>query len=517
MDVYPENNIFPISSLVASENNIFAGTNGGGIFLSTNNGQNWDTVNIESDWIFCLAINGNNIFAGTPESIYLSTNNGQNWNKIGLEDKYIEDIAISENNIFALDIQGGNDTIFLSTNNGISWMPITNGLPMGIGFSCITTNGNNIFAGTGVGVYLSTDNGQNWSSIGLANNSVTSLIIQGTNIFAGTTDGIFLSKNNGINWINISQGFSDIWKGYSGIWIRSLMINSDIMYAGTWDNGVWKRSVTEMLTICDNMYATATSITNESTVAASDGAINIEVYNGATPYTYSWSNGATTQNISGLSAGYYHVTVTDSNTCQTTATFEVLCDQIPWECNDTLIELFSNPIDTCFDVEPDEGYIYSFNFPTDSTVEITWILLSTTDTSFVGYLTELYQFDTAGCYVAILEIECNKKKALKHLSDNIHIDPAFFQEINEPVNTIEGCKAYPNPVKDELYISFNMAKNATVTVNIFNSMGQVVENIQGSCTSGMQLLTLNTSDLSSGLYIVQILTGKDQKMLKILK
>jgi gliding motility-associated-like protein len=36
---------------------------------------------------------------------------------------------------------------------------------------------------------------------------------------------------------------------------------------------------------------------------------------GATPYIYNWSNGATTQNISGLTQGYYKVTVTDLNGC----------------------------------------------------------------------------------------------------------------------------------------------------------------------------------------------------------
>ena len=36
------------------------------------------------------------------------------------------------------------------------------------------------------------------------------------------------------------------------------------------------------------------------------------------PYSYSWSNGATTQTIDGLAPGTYTATVTDSNGCQTT-------------------------------------------------------------------------------------------------------------------------------------------------------------------------------------------------------
>jgi gliding motility-associated-like protein len=37
------------------------------------------------------------------------------------------------------------------------------------------------------------------------------------------------------------------------------------------------------------------------------------------PYTYLWNNGATTQNISGVCAGTYSVTLTDANTCTATA------------------------------------------------------------------------------------------------------------------------------------------------------------------------------------------------------
>jgi hypothetical protein len=42
-----------------------------------------------------------------------------------------------------------------------------------------------------------------------------------------------------------------------------------------------------------------------------DGVVGIIVKYGATPYTYQWNNGATSQNISNLAHGYYEVTVTD--------------------------------------------------------------------------------------------------------------------------------------------------------------------------------------------------------------
>ncbi len=52
-----------------------------------------------------------------------------------------------------------------------------------------------------------------------------------------------------------------------------------------------------------------------ATCLASDGAIIAFGTGGVAPYTYLWSNSATTQSQTGLSADYYYVTVTDANGC----------------------------------------------------------------------------------------------------------------------------------------------------------------------------------------------------------
>ncbi len=59
-------------------------------------------------------------------------------------------------------------------------------------------------------------------------------------------------------------------------------------------------------------------ITAVSCNGANDGRINLNISGGTAPYTCEWNNGATTQDISGLSAGEYTVTVTDSRGCSET-------------------------------------------------------------------------------------------------------------------------------------------------------------------------------------------------------
>jgi len=114
-------------------------------------------------------------------------------------------------------------------------------------------------------------------------------------------------------------------------------------YVYSWSNGSTSQNLTNLssgtytVTITDangctftssasvsqpaaSLSATATVTQNVSCNSGSNGSIAVSVSGGTSPYSYNWSNGATSQNLSNLSAGTYTVTVTDANGCTSVQT-----------------------------------------------------------------------------------------------------------------------------------------------------------------------------------------------------
>ena len=265
---------FRVNAFAVSGSNIFAGTQSGGVFLSTNNGSSWSAVNngLTNLFVNAFAVSGSNIFAGSANTnggVFLSTNNGSSWSAV-LPNVPVLSLAVNGSNIFAGTSDRG---VFRSTDNGSSWSSVNNGLT-DTRVNAITISGPNIFAGTtGRGVFRSTDNGSSWSSVLPDIGAVLSFAVNGSNIFAGSSGGVFLSTNNGSSWSSVTNGLPQVN-------IKALAIDgiTNNIFAGATSGGVFLSTnngsswsaVNNGLT---NLFVNALAISGSNILVGTDGGI----------------------------------------------------------------------------------------------------------------------------------------------------------------------------------------------------------------------------------------------------
>ncbi|MEL6134316.1 MAG: SprB repeat-containing protein, partial [Bacteroidota bacterium] len=88
-------------------------------------------------------------------------------------------------------------------------------------------------------------------------------------------------------------------------------------------------TVTETFSVQTTTYQNTTATISPTNCEGENGAINLMIQGGQSPYTFQWSNGATTEDISGIFAGGYAVNVTDANGCLYHEVFDVPPAKMP--------------------------------------------------------------------------------------------------------------------------------------------------------------------------------------------
>jgi photosystem II stability/assembly factor-like uncharacterized protein len=283
---------FAIKTLTACGNIIFTGTDGAGIYTSSDEGNSWilkdsGLTNLRINAI-TPDINGT-LYAGSKSLwVFTSVDTGNTWipHNVGGTGNSISSIAVIGTNIFAGE---AGDGVFLSTNSGLSWAEkglccasvlsvctdsvgyvyagtnaggvyrsvapfstwtmMNNGLPLTLPqIRALIAYGSVIVAGTyGSGIFISEDHGLTWSaaSNGLEDLNVISLAADGQKLFAGTeSGGVFVSANQGLNWVQSNEGLS-------ANNLTALTTYNNILYAGFSNGEVWKRPLVELTDISE--------------------------------------------------------------------------------------------------------------------------------------------------------------------------------------------------------------------------------------------------------------------------
>jgi photosystem II stability/assembly factor-like uncharacterized protein len=284
-------NIRKVRTFAVIGSNLFAGSFGSGIYLSTNQGVNWKSVNagLTNKFVWKLFADGTTLYAGTENFIYRSTNNGTSWISLNSGTSFgrVTVIAMHDNIFFA----GGQGGVCRSTDNGDHWTMTTLGLEGSVwalawldttlvagtdrgvfassdmGSNWIPLNHNirfiwgdfalidhHLFAPAIDGIYRSTDGGANWTSINSdlkIQRQKERVFATDNNLFASVDTGIYLSTNEGTTWERVNHGLPSM----PGV--EALAVQDTFFFVGTEGNGngVWRRPQSEMVSSSPPPYS----------------------------------------------------------------------------------------------------------------------------------------------------------------------------------------------------------------------------------------------------------------------
>ncbi|WP_338648448.1 gliding motility-associated C-terminal domain-containing protein [Flavobacterium sp. KS-LB2] len=141
---------------------------------------------------------------------------------------------------------------------------------------------------------------------------------------SATTTAVLCKGGNGMVDLSVSGGTAP----YTYLWSNGAL-SQDLaaVVAGTYNVTITDANnctTTASATVTEPANALEASATTTAVLCkGGNGMVDLSVSGGTAPYTYLWSNGATSQDLAAVVAGTYNVTITDANNCTTTASATV--------------------------------------------------------------------------------------------------------------------------------------------------------------------------------------------------
>ena len=183
-------------------------------------------------------------------------------------------------------------------------------------------------------------------SVSWGNNTNNTLVY-----FAGSAAGIVFSftNTNSNDWNLVTNWTSaNVTTGQTPGMANSVL------------NDAWIAGMNPLCSVNPGMTLTP-FILNESCVNSCDGSIQTSVNNGLAPFTYSWSNGATSSSITNSCPGTYTVTVTGANGCSVIESFTISAGSLTANATISSAGPFTN-LDPIYQIQAlNSGGVWSSN------------------------------------------------------------------------------------------------------------------------------------------------------------
>lgn len=229
---------------------------------------------------------------------------------------------------------------------------------------------------------------------------------------------------------------------------------------------------------------------NSNEVLCEGGSIFLQCLSGLDSYT--WNTGESTNVISIISSGIYSVIATDVNGC---------------ELNDEIEINSIEPIQVDIETEMDslivcKGSEFSLNIASTFSNAV-WnesfsaLLYTATASSLGDNIIYVLAQDENGCY-------SNDSVILKV------VDCASLEEY------LANTTLYPNPTTGEFIIQHQSLNNDIQQIEVVDLQGRLIEQRKADYNNGILFEKFDLSDLSSGIYLVELVGKKGKTVKKVI-
>jgi hypothetical protein len=212
------------------------------------------------------------------------------------------------------------------------------------------------------------------------------------------------------------------------------------------------------------------------------GSVNLSVSGGSAPITYIWSNGANTEDLSGVAAGSYSVTVADVNGCSFVTSSSV--------AEPTALSFTGTVADASSSGAADGSITLNISGGKPGYTTSPSSLNNLAPGSYTVTVT-----DNNGCTAT-------------------QTFTVGFSSGVQTIGALGSIKVYPNPAASELFVGMSMQQSADVQLSLYSVTGALVyeQNLNHQQT---QIISIPVGELPQGIYSLHITAPGETKTTKV--
>lgn len=435
------------------------------------------------------------------KDVFRSNDRGTNWTKISSFNKLIQRVkvpALNNNYVFASTYAN----LYRTSNGGTTWATLTSSATLGAAitdFAFDNQNLNNLYVTlsgyvSNKKVFMSHDGGATWVnySQGLPNIPINCIVYEKNSpqkVYVGTDVGVWYREGSMSSWMFYSDGLPNV-----------IVMDLEIYYpTGKLRAGTFGRSVWETDLYSDNSSVPVAAFYSQNTTACANTPFALNDVSANSPSAWNWTfqggspATSTLQNpqVTYPAAGIYTITLVSTNSVGASApyvsTITVNAIQTPTIYSD------SGFLTTSVSANSYQWYFNGAIIPGATSASVT--------PNQTGYYT----------VIAKLNVGCKDSSS------------AFYFDINDVENITSHTFDFfnttikPNPVNEQLNLSFHLEAAGTVRIRILNMSGALIYDSQVKCNTVQNNLSIPMKNISSGIYFLNVSDGKNTSVFKFAK